>query len=213
MKENSIDDVSCNPARPRGPRFRARPFPDSPTLTCALICLALVAAGAAVATAQTRPEPSLDLSVGYQVLHIPGQTYPLGMSLEVSGALTRIVRVVAEAGVSVARGTTSNYGAGTLTLYDYGGGPRVTARAGRVAVYGQLLGGGVRTHADLTTASGAPFIEGDSAFMLQPGAGVIVPLSRKIAAIGEVNCHRAFFKEYGVDTETRVFLGVRMGIR
>ena len=128
----------------------------------ALICLAWVAVGAAVATAQTRPDPSVDLSVGYQVLHIPGQTYPLGMSLEVSGALTSIVRVVAEAGVSLARGTTSSYGAGTLTLYDYSGGPRVTARAGGVVVYGQLLGGGVRTHADLTTASGVPFIEGAS---------------------------------------------------
>jgi hypothetical protein len=178
-----------------------------------LICLALVAAGAAVATAQTRSEPSLDLSVGYQVLHIPGQTYPLGISLEVSGALTSIVRVVAEAGVSLARGTTSSYGAGTLTLYDYSGGPRVTARAGGVVVYGQLLGGGVRTHADLTTASDAPFIEGDSAFMLQPGAGVIVPLRRKIAAIGEVNYQRVFFKEYGVDNETRVFVGVRTAIR
>jgi hypothetical protein len=96
---------------------------------------------------------------------------------------------------------------------DYAGGPRVTARAGRVVVYGQLLGGGVRTHADLTTASGAPFMEGDSAFMLPPGAGVIVPLRRKIAAIGAVNYQRVFFKEYGVDNETRVFVGVRTPIR
>jgi hypothetical protein len=184
-----------------------------PTLMRALVCLALVAAGAAGATAQTRPEPSLDLSVGYQVMHIPGQTYPLGISLEMSGALTSAVRIVAEAGVSIARRTISSYGAGTLTLYDYGGGPRVTARAGRALVYGQLLGGGVRTHADLSTASGAPFIEGDSAFMLQPGAGVIVPLTRKIAAIGEVNYERVFFKEYGGDNETRVFVGVRTAIR
>jgi hypothetical protein len=112
-----------------------------PTLMRALVCLALVAAGAAGATAQTRPEPSLDLSVGYQVLHIPGQTYPLGISLEMSGALTSAVRIVAEAGVSIARRTISSYGTGTLTLYSYGGGPRVTARAGRALVYGQLLGG------------------------------------------------------------------------
>ena len=184
-----------------------------PTLMRALVCLALVAAGADGATAQTRPEPSLDLSVGYQVMHIPGQTYPLGISLEMSGALTSAVRIVAEAGASIARRTISSYGAGTLTLYDYGGGPRVTARAGRALVYGQLLGGAVRTHAHLSTASGAPFIEGDSAFMLQPGAGVIVPLTRKIAAIGEVNYQRVFFKEYGGDNETRVFVGVRTAIR
>lgn len=179
----------------------------------ALICLALVAAGASGATAQTRPDPPLDLSVGYQVLHIPGQTYPLGISLEMSGALTRTVRIVAEAGVAIARRTTSSYGTGTLTLYDYGAGPRVTARTGRVRVYGQLLGGGVRTHADLSTASGAPFIEGDSAFMLQPGAGVIVPLTRKIAAVGAVNYQRVFFKAYGGDNETRLFVGLRTPFR
>jgi hypothetical protein len=178
-----------------------------------LVCLALVAAGAASATAQTRPGPPLDLSIGYQVLHIPGQTYPLGISLEMSGALSSTVRIVAEAGVSIARRTTSSYGAGTLTLYDYGAGPRVTARAGRVLVYGQLLGGGVRTHADLVARSGASFIEGDSAFMLQPGAGVIVPLTRKIAVVGEVNYQRVFFKAYGGDNETRVFVGLRTAFR
>ena len=47
----------------------------------------------------------------------------------------------------------------------------------------------------------------------RPGAGVIVPLRRKIAAIGEVNYQRVFFKEYGVDNETRVFVGVRTAIR
>lgn len=80
-------------------------------------------------------------------------------------------------------------------------------------VYGQLLAGGVRTHADLSTASGAPFIEGDTAFMLQPGAGVMVPVTRKIVAIGEINYQRVFFTEYGGDNETRVFVGVRTAIR
>jgi hypothetical protein len=178
-----------------------------------LVCLAVVAAGAVGATAQTRPEPPLDLSVGYQVLHIPGQTYPLGISLEMSGALTGRVRIVAEAGASIARRTTSSYGAGTLTLYDYGAGPRVAARTGRVLVFGQLLGGGVRTHANLATRFGAPFIDGDNAFMLQPGAGVIVRITRRMAAVGEGNYQRVFFKAYGGDNETRVFVGVRTALR
>ena len=179
----------------------------------ALVCLALVTTAAAGATAQTQSEPALDLSVGYQVLHIPGQTYPLGISLEMSCALTSTVRIVAEAGASIARRTTSSYGTGTLTLYDYGAGPRVTARAGRVLVYGQLLGGAVRTHADLSTGFGAPFIDGDNALMLQPGAGVIVPLTRRMAVVGEGNYQRVFFKAYGGDNETRVFVGMRTALR
>jgi hypothetical protein len=174
-----------------------------------LACLALVVASAAGPAAQTRSEPPFDLSVGYQVLHIPEQTYPLGISLGISGALTDTVRIVGQAGVSIARQTTSTYGAGTLTLYYYGAGPRVTAPAGRVLVYGQLLGGGVRTRADLTTTSGAPFIDGDNAFMLQPGAGVIVPLTSRLAAIGEGNYQRVFFRDYGGDNEARIFVGVR----
>jgi hypothetical protein len=144
--------------------------------------------------------------------HIPGQTYPLGMGLGISGAVTDTVRIVGEAGVSIARHTTSTYGDGTLTLYFYGAGPRVTASAGRLLFYGQVLAGGVHTHADLATRSGTPFNEGDNAFMLQPGAGVIVPLTRRIAVVGEGNYQRVFFKEYGGDNETRVFVGVRMAL-
>jgi hypothetical protein len=71
----------------------------------------------------------------------------------------------------------------------------------------------VRTHADLVTTVGTRFIDGDNAFMLQPGAGVVVPLTRRIAAIGEGNYQRVFFKEYGGDNETRVFVGVRAAFR
>jgi hypothetical protein len=97
-------------------------------------------------------------------------------------------------------------------LYHYGVGPRVTATAGRVLPYAQLLAGGVHTRADLTTPAGAPFSASDNAFMLQPGAGVIVPLTRTFAAIGDVNYRRVFFKQGG-DNETRVFAGIRIAFR
>jgi hypothetical protein len=101
-----------------------------------LVCLTLVVRAAAGATAQPLAEPSLDLSVGYQVLHIPGQTYPLGISLGMSRAIAGPVRIV-----------------------------------------------------------------------------VIVPLTRRMAAVGEVNYQRVFFKAYGGDNETRVFVGVRTALR
>ena len=56
-------------------------------------CTALIAAGGASPTAQTLPEPQVDLSLGYQALHIPGQTYPIGIALGISAGLNDTVRI------------------------------------------------------------------------------------------------------------------------
>jgi hypothetical protein len=178
------------------------------------MCAAMIIASTAVrAAAQTPSDPSLDMSVGYQAMHIPGQTYPLGVSLDISGALSPMIRIVGELGVSVATQTTSSYGSGTLTLYHYAAGPRVVAKANRVRLFAQVLAGGVRTHADLTTTSGSPFIDGDSAFMLQPGGGVIAPLTGNCAVIAAADYQRVFFKEYGGDNEARAVLGLQIALR
>ena len=76
----------------------------------------------------------------------------------------------------------------------------------------QLLAGGVHTRADLTSPTGAPFSASDNAFMLEPGAGVVVPLTRTFAAIGAVKYRRVFF-EGTDDNETSVFGGVRIAFR
>jgi hypothetical protein len=184
------------------------------TICRASTCAALLIANMAVrAAAQAAPDPPLDMSVGYQVTHIPGQTYPLGVSLDISGALTGMIRIVGEVGVSVATHTTSSYGRGTLTLYHYAAGPRFRVSVNRARLFAQVLAGGVRTHADLATASGSAFIDGDNAFMLQPGAGVAVPLTRHCAVIGSVDYQRVFFKDYGGDNETRAFLGLQIALR
>jgi hypothetical protein len=176
--------------------------------------VALIVVGMAVrAAAQTPPDSPLDMSVGYQATHIPGQTYPLGVSFDISGALTPMIRIVDEVGVSVATQTTSSFGSGTLTLYHYGAGPRFVATANRVRLFAQVLAGGVRTHADLTTTSGSPFIDGDNALMLQPGGGIIVPLTGSFSVIASAAYQRAFFKEYGGDNETRAFLGLQIARR
>ena len=164
------------------------------------------------ASAQTVPHPPLDISVGYQATHIPGQTYPLGVSIDISGALTGMIRIVGEVGVSVATQTVSSFGSGTLTLYHYGAGLRFVATANRVRLFAQVLAGGVRTHADLTTTSGSPFIDTDNAFMLQPGGGVIVPLTTNCAMIASADYRRGFFKDYGGDNETRAFLGLQVAL-
>ena len=180
------------------------------------LTLALVLAGAvgavAATSAQTLPTPTVEVSVGYQTLHIPGQTYPLGIGVGISGALNDLVRIVGEVGLSVAPHTTSSYGTGELKLFHYGLGPRFAVRAAGVLLYGQVLAGAVRTKADLTTAAGEPFDEGDNAFMLQPGVGVMIPFTRRLAVNIEGNYQRVFWKEYGSENETRALVGMRIAL-
>jgi hypothetical protein len=166
---------------------------------------------AAPAAAQTPPMPATDLSFGYQSLHIPGQNYPLGAFVGLSRAVTDVVRIVGEAGISIDQQSASNLN-GTLTFYQYGVGPRISARGGRVVPFAQLLAGGVHSRADLTTTAGAPFTASSNAFMLQPGAGVIVPMTRTFAVTGGVNYRRVFF-EGTDDNETSAFAGIRIAFR
>jgi hypothetical protein len=179
---------------------------------CTVCLFAFLVMGAAVpASAQAPPTPATDLSLGYQSLHIPGQNYPFGVGVGVSRAITDMVRIVGEAGISIDQQSGSNLN-GTLTFYQYGVGPRVNARGGRVVPYAQVLVGGVHSRADLTTPAGAPFSASSNGFMLQPGAGVIVPMTRTFAVQGGVNYRRVFFNG-DTDNETSVFAGVRIAFR
>ena len=113
--------------------------------------------------------------------------------------------------MSIDQQSSSNLN-GTLTLYHYGVGPRVQMSSGRVQPFAQVLVGGVHTRADLTTTAGAPFSASGNAFMLQPGAGIIVPMTRTFAIIGAVNYRRVFF-DGSPDNETNGFAGIRIAFR
>ena len=171
----------------------------------------LLVSAAMPALAQTPPMPATDLSLGYQSLHIPGQNYPFGVGVGVSKAITDMVRIVGETGVSINQQSSSNLN-GTLTFYQYGVGPRIHAKGGRVVPYAQVLAGGVHSRADLTTSTGAPFSASSNAFMLQPGAGVIIPMTRTFAIQAAVNYRRVFFSGDS-DNETSIFTGVRIAFR
>jgi hypothetical protein len=171
----------------------------------------LVVSAAVPALAQAPPTPKTDLSLGYQSLHIPGQNYPFGVGVGVSRAVTDMVRIVGEAGVSIDQQSGSNLN-GTLTFYQYGVGPRIHASGGRFVPYAQVLVGGVHSRADLTTPAGAPFSASSNGFMLQPGAGVIVPMTRTFAVQAAVNYRRVFFNG-DTDNETSIFAGVRIAFR
>jgi hypothetical protein len=170
--------------------------------------------GAAVVPAGAQPAqqpPSVDVSIGYQLLHLPGETFPAGWNVDVSGAMHDVLRIVGEFGMS--RDEQTEFGvSGTLKYYHLGVGPRLASHAGSARPFVQLLGGVVHTRADLVLANVGAFHDGDWAFMLQPGGGVAIPLGDVVSVIGQADYRRVFFKEQG-DNEFRVAFAVRLGFR
>jgi hypothetical protein len=184
-------------------------FVNLPSRLLAVCCVTWLLVGAAVpAVAQTPPVPASDLSLGYQTLHIPGQNYPLGVFVGASHGFTDILRIAGEAGLSIDQQSAPNLN-GTLTAYQYGIGPRVQMASGRVLPYAQFLVGGVHSRADLTN-TGAPSTA--NGWLLQPGAGVIVPVTRTFAFQGGVNYRHVIFRGNN-DNETSVIAGVRIAFR
>ena len=166
---------------------------------------ALVLVFASTASSQQVSAFRPQVSAGYQLLHIPDETFPIGFSVDVSGRGTGLTWV-GEFGWAHDDQTEPGVD-GTLTFLDYGIGPRWNASTTGLRPFAQILAGGVTTSAKLTTG-GAPANDTDHAFMLQPGAGVFVPVSAMWGVVGQADYRHAFFKEEG-DDEFRLFIGVR----
>jgi hypothetical protein len=194
------------------------------TLAAALIGSAVVPA-AAQSTAQETP--FLEVSAGYQLLHVgggdSGNTYPVGFS--VAGARYfsgRPLGLVAELGWS--RDSTDVPGISVKARYFHlGGGPRfLVLRDGTLRPHVQVLAGLSRasfgTDISLPGSPATSFDDSDTAFMVQPGVGVTInrPDSRVGLALA-VDYRRAFFNEgaglgFSDTNEFRFFVGVRFGI-
>jgi outer membrane protein with beta-barrel domain len=187
---------------------------DSSPYGHASIVLALGAAPAAAQTAPAAGTNGVEVSAGYQLLHIPDETFPFGMNFDVSAPVTPAIHAVGEFGFATDNQSQPGVG-GNVRLYNLGAGPRwrfadVTTSAMRrpIEPYVQVLLGAVRTDADLVV-NGAAVNAGDWAFMLQPGAGVTVPLAPRIGVLGQVDYRRAFFSPDS-ENEFRFMLGVRI---
>jgi hypothetical protein len=168
----------------------------------------LICANVATAAAQTTPT---SVSVGYQVPHIPDETYPLGFNFDVAAPLRTTISLVGDLGY--ARDVQNEPGvSGTLQIWNYGVGPRWMFGTTTMAMpYVQLIVGGVHTNARLVL-DGAPFGAAGNAFMLQPGVGVVVPVAGIAGVFGQFDYRRAFFPENG-ENEVRALAGVRIGLR
>jgi hypothetical protein len=103
---------------------------------------------------------------------------------------------------------------GSISVLNFGAGPRWNLAAGTTGVrpFVQILAGGVHTSAELTINNAPSVDDSDTAFMLQPGAGVIYPVSDAWGIVGQVDYRRVFFEEQG-DNEWRFVIGVHLGLR
>jgi hypothetical protein len=166
--------------------------------------------GCAVASpvsAQSRPPASI--GIGYQILHIPDETYPFGITVDVvtpgSGGGLGLV-----ADFGYARDQQTKQGvSGTLQFWNFGAGVRWTGVAGSATArpYVQLVLGGVHTNAHMTQGI-VSFQDEDTVFMLQPGIGVVT--GGRVAVFAQLDYRRAYFTDTG-ENEVRGIVGVRIG--
>jgi hypothetical protein len=192
----------------RGPEvfFLHRPPSGGDHVKISLLSVGIAASMlfAGSASAQTRfSQP--EVSLGYQMLHIPHETFPLGLNVDVSSTMNTGFTLVGEFGWAKDDQDEPGVG-GSLQLLHYGAGPRWTFSSPFGRPFAQIVAGGVHTEADTNLSN-----DSDDAFMLQPGVGLVVPIASGWGAVGQFDYRRVFFKEEG-DNEWRVVLGVRLGL-
>jgi hypothetical protein len=163
--------------------------------------VALAFAGvAAPAGAQTLRTPAVEVGAGLQFLHIPGENYPFGWNVDLSGPVADhdTVRWVGEGGYARANPLPVE----TLSFYHFGAGVRfMPADRHRAAPFCQILGGAAYSKNQATEV-------GLWGPMVQPGVGVSVPISRYLNIVGQGDYRMAIFSGQ-VDNEFRFSAGAR----
>jgi hypothetical protein len=178
-------------------------------LTAALIAVAIPAA-----QAQTGTYPTFEATGGYQLLHVPDQTFPFGLNLDGAWNVSGSLGFVGEIGWAI--GSDSDDAGVDLTFHAWniGVGPRWNARpSGKMWPFVQVLGGllHARTSGDV---AGVDVSASDTRPMIQPGAGINFNAGDGWGIVGQVDYRRVFLNEDETgesgENEFRVFVGLRL---
>jgi hypothetical protein len=152
--------------------------------------------------------PTWETSAGYQVLHAPEETFPVG--LNVDGARNwGPLGLVADLGWA-----WKSESSVTSNVFNFGAGPRWSGpRDRRAWPFAQVIVGGVFARTSLD-AAGQSFTTSKTRFMVQPGVGVGVVAGDGWGIFGQVDYRRVFLKESedgaSGENEFRVYVGVRL---
>ena len=183
-----------------GPLFAQAPVSTSPSLA---------QSGATQTAADPLAFPTWELSGGYQMLHVPDQTFPFGLNVDGSWNLSSRFGVVGEVGWAFDSDDDVNYHA-----WNVGAGPRFTARMpGKVWPFAQVLGGFLHARGS-GEINGVDVDASDTHFMLQPGGGAYINAGDGWGIVGQVDYRRVFLDEEedgdSGQNQFRVFVGVRL---
>ena len=153
--------------------------------------------------------PSTNVSLTYTFLRDTGegQSFTAGATVGVTLRIRGWLAATAEAGLSADSKDYSSSGGG---VWDYRytsfhAGPRVARPEGTIRPYGQLLAGATRWQIRETQLAPSDW-DGTTDFSLQPGAGLDVFLTRRVALRFAGDVQVLFRHESRFDTNYRTYL-------
>jgi opacity protein-like surface antigen len=157
--------------------------------------------------------PTFEISGGYQLLHVPDQTFPFGLNVDGAWNPTGSLGLVGEIGFALDSEDEDNVDVDT-TVWNLGVGPRWNFRStSRVLPFAQVLVGAAHARGS-TEIAGQEFSDSATRFMLQPGVGVYYNAGDGWGVVGSVDYRRVFLDEdedgESGENEFRVFLGIRL---
>jgi hypothetical protein len=150
------------------------------------------------ATAQTR----VSAAIGYQTLHLPDTWVPVGVNFDLAVHRTDALSILGEFGVAH-EGGDDNTDSDGFNIFNVGGGARWSFAGDRLAPFVQLVAG-----IQISTSE----TDSDTAFMLQPGAGIHLPVSDRFGVSAQVDYRPVFYREDMVQ-EFRFVVGGRWSLR
>jgi hypothetical protein len=138
----------------------------------------------------------VSVTAGYQAVHLPDNWVTTGVNVDIASDIAGPWSAVGEFGVA-------HEGAGEFVsgfnLFNIGGGVRWSLRRDGPVPFAQVLAGVQMSRAD---------IDNDTAFMLQPGGGVHVPLNDQWGVSAQFDYRPVFYSEETVN-EVRFVIGAR----
>jgi hypothetical protein len=139
------------------------------------------------------------VSAGYQALHLPDNWAGAGVNVDVSFDRTDALSFVGEFGLVHDGDDADAPDPHDFNIFNVGGGARWSHRGLAVVPFLQVLAGIQISDSDT---------DSDAAFMIQPGAGILVPISERWGASAQFDYRPAFYQE-DVVQQFRFVAGVR----
>ena len=145
----------------------------------------------------------MSAAVGYQTLHLSDTWAPVGVNFDVAFDRTDAWSILGEFGIAHNGGEEGAPDSDGFNIFNVGGGARWSAGGDRATPFVQLVAG-----IQISTSE----TDSDTAFMLQPGAGILLPVGERFGISAQVDYRPVFYRE-DVVQEFRFVVGGRWSFR